>query len=506
MRAVLIASGRSADAAAIHDRLPAPLVSLVDRPFLQHVVEFLVRKGVAQIDFVLSQAPEEIERLLGEGDRWGVRFTYHLAVDPARPYGPLRAMDFGPDGERPFLLGHADRLPPLPAAPHREGMPLPALYFWDDGAGQDRTWTGWASLLPRHLRGLPPGAAEQDLLAHLVKVLDWEGEWCEVGRPLGVRTCREVMAAHRAVLGDEFPGLFVAAREKGPSGWFARNAKIHPTARVFPPVYVGENSVVGAGVQLGPQAAVGSDCVLDVNCRVANAVVLSDSYVGQLLDLSDVIVAGDRLIDGRAGTAVTVRDPAILADLAAPGLKAAFSALERGSALLLLALAAPVLLVLALWLKARRPGPVLHRRPAVRIPAPADPSAWRTFTLWSFSPPEGEIDAPDGGPPCTLDGLLLRVLPALVNVVRGDLGLVGLPARTPDEVRALPADWREVYLGGRAGVVTEAAARGAGRPTPDELYAAEALYVGLASGRRKLAALAGYFARCLLGYSPRRRG
>lgn len=508
MRAVLVASGRPADAEAIHDRRPAPLVPLVDRPFLQHVVEFLVRKGVVQFDFVLSQAPEEIERFLGEGRRWGVRFTYHLAADPARPYGPLRAMDLGADGEAPLLLGHADRLPPLPAVRPQDDGPLPALYFWDEEAGAERgrVWTGWALLLPRHLRGLPPGAAEEDLLAHLVQALDREGEWREVGRPLGVRTCRDVMAAHRAVLGDEFPGLYVAAREKGPGGWFARNAKVHPTARIFPPVYVGENSVVGAGVQLGPQAAVGSGCVLDANCRVANAVVLSDSYVGQLLDLSDVIVARDRLIDGRAGTAVTVRDPAVLADLAAPCFRAAASLLERLSALMLLSLASPVLLGIVLWLKARRPGPVLHLRPAVRIPAPADPAAWRTFALWSFAPPEGEMDTPDAGPPCTPGGLLLRALPALVNVVRGDLGLVGLPARTPEEVEALPADWREVYLEGRAGVVTEAAVRGAGRPTPDELYAAEALYVGLANGPRKLAALGGYVARCLFGYAPRRRG
>jgi lipopolysaccharide/colanic/teichoic acid biosynthesis glycosyltransferase len=103
-------------------------------------------------------------------------------------------------------------------------------------------------------------------------------------------------------------------------------------------------------------------------------------------------------------------------------------------------------------------------------------------------------------------GLLLRFLPALANVVKGDLGLVGLPARSPEEIQALPADWREVYLSGRAGIVTEAAVRCVERPTPDELYAAEALHVRLASGRRKAAALVSYLARCLLGCAPGRRG
>jgi mannose-1-phosphate guanylyltransferase len=508
MRAVLIASGRSAGAAAMLERRPPPLVPLVDRPFLQHVVEFLVRRGVAQFDFVLSEKPETIEQFLGDGERWGVRFTFHLAADPARPYGPLRAVDLGSNGETPIIFGHADRLPPFPVARLRHERALPALYFWNDraGAGPRRRWTGWASLAPRHLRGLPRWATEEDLDAHFLKVMECEGEWCEVGRPLCVQTYRDVIAAHRAVLEGEFPGLLVAAREKSRRGWFARNAKVHPTARVFPPVYVGENSIVGAGVQLGPQATVGRDCVLDANCRVANAVVLPDSYVGQSLDLSDVIVARDMLIDGWAGTALTVRHSAVLADLAAPWHKAAVFALERASALALLGLASPVLLAVALWLRMRRRGPVLHRRLAVRLPAPADPAAWRTFMLWSFTPSKGELGSPEGGPPCSVGGLLLRVMPALVNVARGDLGLVGLPARTPEEIQALPADWREVYLSGRAGVVTEAAVRCAERPTPDELYAAEALHVRLGSGRRKLAALVGYFARCLFRYAPRQRG
>ena len=92
--------------------------------------------------------------------------------------------------------------------------------------------------------------------------------------------------------------------------------------------------------------------------------------MGESLELSDVIVANDRLIDARGGAEITVHDPTLLASLADPPLlRAAGSVLERAAALVLLVLASPVLLLTALWLKLRRRGGrCCTRRRAVRCP------------------------------------------------------------------------------------------------------------------------------------------
>src|SRR5262249_10913583 len=111
MRAILIATGEGPGVAPLDERYPVPLLPLVDRPFLQHVIEFLAHNGIKQIDLVLSHLPEKIENYFGDGTRWGSTITYHLARDPTRPYRLLRALHY--DGN-PILLGHADRLPPLP--------------------------------------------------------------------------------------------------------------------------------------------------------------------------------------------------------------------------------------------------------------------------------------------------------------------------------------------------------------------------------------------------------
>ena len=81
--------------------VPTPMLPLADKPFIQHVVETLVDRGVTEFDFALNHLPEKIEHLLGNGARWGSRFRFHLARDASRPYGVLKAVsgarDWGSD-------------------------------------------------------------------------------------------------------------------------------------------------------------------------------------------------------------------------------------------------------------------------------------------------------------------------------------------------------------------------------------------------------------------------
>src|SRR5262249_30321607 len=172
---------------------------------------------------------------------------------------------------------------------------------------------------------------------------------------------------------------------------------------------------------------------------------------------------------------------------------------SRLAALGMLLIAAPVLLITALWLKVGRRGPVLCRKEVVRLPAPPEEHRWRTFRLWSFLPGEERGKPAAGEAGCGWRGLLLGFLPALVNVVRGDLGLVGVPPRTRKEIDLLSADWKSLYLRSKAGIVTEATVSCDADPTEEELYAAEAFYAVAGSWRHDLKLLLRYLTRSLLG-------
>ena len=129
MIAVIVATGLCSGMEPLSERYPIPLLPLVDRPFIQHVVEFLVEGGITRFEFVLCHLPEKIERLLGDGSRWGSEFKFHLTRDPERPYEALKTMSFDNDAG-PVLLAHADRLPQIDMAQTRpEHAPKRPLLF-----------------------------------------------------------------------------------------------------------------------------------------------------------------------------------------------------------------------------------------------------------------------------------------------------------------------------------------------------------------------------------------
>jgi lipopolysaccharide/colanic/teichoic acid biosynthesis glycosyltransferase len=269
--------------------------------------------------------------------------------------------------------------------------------------------------------------------------------------------------------------------------------------QLIPPVYLGENCSIDAAARLGPDAVIGNDCLLDDHCAVSNSVVFRGNYVGQAVVLEDVLVDERLLINARLGVAVPVADDRLLAPVSTGHVrKLTARSFARLAALALLLLASPVLLLTALCLRLFRRGPVWHRKEVVRLPTLPAERSWRGFRLLSFSADIPPDKAPSPGIPAGFRSLLLRFLPALVNVVKGELAFVGVPPRTRDEIRRLPPDWQTLYLRSKAGLVTEAVVR-AGAPADEhEVYAAEAFYAGTAGWRYDLKLLLRFLARCLL--------
>jgi NDP-sugar pyrophosphorylase family protein len=507
MRAVIFSTGECPSIRPLNDRYPSSLVPLVDRPFLQHVVEYLVSQGVTHFEIVRSHLPEKIEQLLGDGHRWGCNFTYHLVRDAERPYRVLRTMNY--EENEPILLGHGDRLPQL-SVKDAEVPAAPVLFCSRrDQTSDGLDWTGWALLTAEHIAELPPDADFEGLLRHLVRTTADGIEQSLVPHHLSALTFVDILAAHEVVLGKHFEGLLLTGREIEPGIWLSRNVMLHPTAEIFPPVYVGENCQIGAGVKLGPKAVLGHDCVLDTHSTVTNSLIFPGSYVGEGLELEDVIVDKNRLINVRVGGSLTVTDNFILGNMAdAPMRRLAGRLFSRLAALIGLLLMAPVLGLTALYLKIYRPDePVMYRRFVVRLPTDISPSAWEPFALHGFmAPSEMDLQASQAVPASPRD-FVLRVLPGLVNVLRGEMALVGVPPRTKTEIEELPHDWRVLYLGGKAGLITEAAVYCLPRATADELYASETYYVASAGWRHDLHVFLSYLGRAFLPflYPARRR-
>src|ERR1700679_2445933 len=109
MTGVIVLSGPFPGMHGLDAHRSPSLLPLGDRPALQHIVESLVTQGITSIELIVDHGPERVEALLGNGDRWGCSFRYHLAAQPDRPYRSLKVIP-GISTE-PWVLIHAERYP-----------------------------------------------------------------------------------------------------------------------------------------------------------------------------------------------------------------------------------------------------------------------------------------------------------------------------------------------------------------------------------------------------------
>ncbi len=130
----------------------------------------------------------------------------------------------------------------------------------------------------------------------------------------------------------------------------------------------------------------------------------------------------------------------------------AFDRIVAGAALLVLS---PLLLVIAVSVWTTSPGPVLFRQ--VRIGRDGQPFKICKFRTMAHTGLSGSAEvSPTGDPRVTTVGRVLRdwyldELPQLINVLRGEMGLVGPRPETPEFV-ALYSDSERRVLSVRPGL------------------------------------------------------
>ena len=203
---MLLAAGRGERLRPLTDRTPKPLIKAGGRPLIVHLIEALKRTGHDDIVINLSWRGDDIQRALGNGDRYGVRLRYSPEPDDALETGGgiLNALPLL--GAAPFLVVSADiytdfpfdRLPPdSPALAHLVLVNNPPHNAGGDFAidngrlrndGEKRlTFSGIGVYRPELFEGQSPGRFPLAPLLRKAATGDqataehYRGEWQDVG-------------------------------------------------------------------------------------------------------------------------------------------------------------------------------------------------------------------------------------------------------------------------------------------------------------------------------------
>jgi mannose-1-phosphate guanylyltransferase len=302
MQAIVLVGGEGTRLRPLTDTVPKPALTLVDRPFLAYMVEWLGMHGVTEAVLACGFLPDRLREALGEGEHAGVALTY--VVEPERR-GTAGAIRFAAEalGDRlddRFLALNGDVLTDLDLTAllrfheERAGRATIGLYGVEDsaayglvdcdaaGAVLDFTEkTGeavpgqvnaGAYVLERSVLDLiPPGrefSIEREVFPRLVgdglSALSLSGYWMDIGTPERyLQATWDILEGRvRTAVRATAPGLFVGA-----GCTVARSARIGPRA------------VVSAGCTVAADAAIAGSVLLD-GCTIGAGAQVSDSILG----------------------------------------------------------------------------------------------------------------------------------------------------------------------------------------------------------------------------------
>jgi len=105
-QAIILAGGKGTRLKSISGDLPKPMVSVLNKPLLQHIVEQCAKYEFLDIHILVSYGADLIEGYFGNGDKYGVSITYHREEIPRGTAGAL--LDVLPELNEKFLVFYGD--------------------------------------------------------------------------------------------------------------------------------------------------------------------------------------------------------------------------------------------------------------------------------------------------------------------------------------------------------------------------------------------------------------
>ncbi|MGH2938359.1 MAG: sugar phosphate nucleotidyltransferase [Solirubrobacterales bacterium] len=319
MQAIVLVGGEGTRLRPLTDNVPKPAITLVDRPFLAYMVEWLGSHRVSEVVLACGFLPDRLREALGDGEHEGVRLTYVTEPEPRGTAGAIRfaAEALGDRLEDRFLALNGDLLTELDLAAllraheERGARATIGLHQVDDAAafglvvcderGSVLTFTektgvsepgevnAGAYVLERSVFDLIPAgrsvSIETEVFPRLVGEglcgLRLDGYWMDIGtHERYLQATWDILEGRVATeVRPTAPGLLLAEDSE-----VADSARIGPRAVISPGCEIGADAVVSSSVLL-------DGCTIGAGARVSDSVLAAGAVVEPGAQLVDTMVA-----------------------------------------------------------------------------------------------------------------------------------------------------------------------------------------------------------------------
>jgi mannose-1-phosphate guanylyltransferase len=308
MQAIVLVGGEGTRLRPLTDSVPKPALTLVDRPFLAYMVEWLGTHGVTEAVLACGFLPDRLREALGEGEHGGVALTY--VVEPERR-GTAGAIRFAAEalGERledRFLALNGDVLTDLDLTAllrrhdERGARATIGLYPVEDSSAYglvDCDTTGAVVDFTEKTGEAVPGEINAGAYVLERSVLDLvpAGREVSIEREVFPRLVGEGLCALRL---DGY-WMDIGTQERYlQATWDILEGRVATEVRATEPgVFLGAGCTVSDSARLGPRAVVSAGCLVDVDAAVVGSVLLDGCTIGAGASVSGSILAAGAIVD-----------------------------------------------------------------------------------------------------------------------------------------------------------------------------------------------------------------
>ncbi|HZK24151.1 MAG TPA: sugar phosphate nucleotidyltransferase [Oscillospiraceae bacterium] len=325
MKTIIMAGGQGSRLRPLTCDRPKPMVPLINRPMMEHIVALLKRYGLRKIGVTLQYLPQQIKNYFTDGREFGVAMRYFTENSPLGTAGSVKnAASFL---DETFMVISGDALTDFDLQQainfHRQKGSLATLVLtaveqpleygvvitteegqitqflekpsWGE-VFSDTVNTGIYILEPEILAFIPDTVKfdfSQDLFPLLMAKgyplygYVAKGYWCDIGN------LQQYHQAHLDILQGKV-NIELQAREISPGIYVGEDVIIEPGAYLTAPVLIGNGACIKQGAVVAESSVIGPQTQVDSFASVKRGITWRNTYLAPQTEIRGAIL-GNRV-------------------------------------------------------------------------------------------------------------------------------------------------------------------------------------------------------------------